>query len=344
MSYIPSNIRNQTPYTPNQGTFRHRLDANESPFPVSEELLHAFYGAMHEAEFNRYPDSTAKALCDAFANRYGIDAAHVVAGDGSDELINLILQNLVGRGERLAVLDPDFSMYRFYAELAGVRVGTFSRNNGFSVGGLADFVRKNNCNAVIFSNPCNPTGTGISRKEILWFLENCPALCIIDEAYMDFWDQSILDVAHNYENLIVLRTLSKAFGAAALRLGFAIANDEMIKALRVIKSPYNVGTLPQLFGTILLNQAENRGEFLAAQAKKLAEKLKCLLPDAVVYDTCTNFVYLEFMQAQSLFDFLCQNGIAVRIFGSKALRIAASTDAEQRVLLTAIKKWKESQR
>ncbi len=342
MSYIPAHIRSQTPYQPNAGRFRIRLDANESPFPLSDATRKAVYDALQTVDFNRYPDPAAADLCAAFAQRYGVDPATVTAGDGSDELINLIVQNLVGKGQRLAVLTPDFSMYRFYAELAGVSVFACERGND-TLSRLLSLVKKENCDAVLFSNPCNPTGEGFERDEMRAFLRDCRALCVVDEAYMDFWDQSLLDEAAQHENLIVLRTLSKAWGGAALRVGFAVANPEFTRALQVIKSPYNVGTLPQIVGAALLRTGENKGAFLALQAKRLAQALRALLPEAIVTEPRANFVFIRMRDANALFEALAKDGIAVRRFDG-ALRITASVDAEQDELLASVKKWKETAR
>lgn len=132
---------------------------------------------------------------------------------------------------------------------------------------------------MIFSNPCNPTGQGYDRKSVLQFVLSTDALCIIDEAYMDFWDQSILADAPWLENAFVLRTLSKVFGAAALRLGFAVANAKLTAALRTAKSPYNVNAVSQAFGKLLLERRDaDRQRRAGGGGAQTAEGTAALFP------------------------------------------------------------------
>lgn len=153
---------------------------------------------------------------------------------------------------------------------------------------------------------------------------------------MDFWDQSIIDVCDRYENLIVLRTLSKALGCAGLRLGFAVGHKSLTDALNVARSPYNVNTLSQQLGRLILESNINNGEFLAKQAQKLSEKLAELIRDAKIYPTCANLVYLEHKDAKKIYEGLLMRGIAIRFFSPDRLRITASTDSEQEMLYSAI--------
>ncbi len=339
MNYVSKKMKGKTPYLPVEGNFSVRLDANESPFDLPRTVKARFAEEMLRTPLDRYPDPTAKAVREAFARRYGVDPDRVVVGNGSDELISLIMTSLLDKGDTLAVSVPEFSMYAFYAELSENRVLCYRKPENYSLDGLLAFVRDNGCRAVVFSNPCNPTGEGFDREAVLSFVKNCPALCVVDEAYMDFWDQSILDVAANCENLIVLRTLSKAYGAAGIRCGFAVGHKSLIDALNVARSPYNVNTLTQVMARLVLElpETDSPAPFLARQAQKLAAELRILLPGATVSRTRTNFVYLRTGDAEKLAEGLARRGIAVRFFAPDHLRITASTDEELKRLYTAIK-------
>ena len=342
MSFVSKKMQGKVPYEPNCGDFRLRLDANESPFVPDKSIIEKFVAALSDTSspaynLNRYPDPSSHELRLAFAKRYGVAVENTVAGNGSDELISIIMTSLFDSGDTIAVANPEFSMYAFYAQLSENTVFYTDKDENYSLDSLLDFVKKNNCRAVIFSNPCNPTGMGFKRAQVLNFVENCPALCIVDEAYMDFWDQSILDVADKYENLIVLRTLSKAYGAAAIRAGFAVGHRSLIDALSVARSPYNVNSLTQLLGKLVLeSETSNQGKFLAEQAKKLTDILKNLLPDATFYPSHTNFVYFKTDKAKQIFEGLLSDGIAVRYFAPSHLRITASTDEEQSILADSL--------
>ena len=336
MNYVSKKMRDKTPYEPICGEYKVRLDANESPFPIPQNIIEKFTVWLSSNALDRYPDPSCVALRAAFAKRYGVDASRVVAGNGSDELISVIMTSLLDKGDSLAVATPEFSMYAFYAGLSENTVFFTQKDENYSLDTLLDFVKEKGARAVIFSNPCNPTGQGFDRETVLSFVENCPALCIVDEAYMDFWDQSILDVCDKYENLIVLRTLSKAFGAAGLRLGFAVGHESLINAINVARSPYNVNSLSQELGRLVLESDIDNGTYLAAQAQKLSRKLSELLPDAKIHPTCANFVYLEHRSSKQIYEGLLCRGVAVRYFSPDRLRITASTDEELSLLYAAI--------
>ena len=339
MNYVSKKMKGKTPYIPVEGNFSVRLDANESPFDLPRSVKTRFAEEMLRTPLDRYPDPTAKAVREAFARRYGVDPDRVVVGNGSDELISLIMTSLLDKGDTLAVPVPEFSMYAFYAELSENRVLCYRKPEEYTLGGLLTFVRENGCRAVVFSNPCNPTGEGFDREAVLSFVKNCPALCVVDEAYMDFWDQSILDVAADFENLIVLRTLSKAYGAAGIRCGFAVGHQSLSDALHGARRPYNVTTRTQEMARLVLElpETDSPAPFLARQAQKLAAELRILLPGATVSRTRTNFVYLRTGDAEKLAQGLARRGIAVRFFAPDHLRITASTDEELKRLYTAIK-------
>lgn len=344
MSFVSKKMEGKVPYEPISGKFRIRLDANESPFSISNEVIKKFTAALTDlssplSALNRYPDPASTCLRKAFAQKYCVPVNCTVAGNGSDELISIIMTSLLDKGDTLAVADPDFSMYAFYAQLSENTVFYMTKDLNYSLDKLLTFVKKNSCRAVIISNPCNPTGHGFRRDEVISFVEKCPALCIIDEAYMDFWDQSILDVATTYENLIVLRTLSKAYGAAGLRAGFAVGHRSLINALDVARSPYNVNSMTQLLGTLVLeDNRSNNGKFLSEQAQKLSSELSSIFPDADIFPTKTNFVYMRLSYAEKVYKALLADGIAVRYFKPDHLRITASTDEELSELYKSLKK------
>ncbi len=327
----------QVPYEPICGEYKVRLDANESPFSLPADIIRKFTELLENNSLNRYPDPSSSAVRRAFADRYGVKYENVVAGNGSDELISVIMTSLFDKGDSLCVATPEFSMYAFYATLSENTVFFMPKAENYTLDALLSFVKEQKARAVVFSNPCNPTGQGFAREDVIRFVEECPALVIVDEAYMDFWDQSILDVSDRYENLIVLKTLSKMFGAAGIRLGFATGHKTLINALNVARSPYNVNSLTQSMGKIILESDIDNGKLLATQAQKLSSALSVLLPDADIYPTRANFVYLRVNNAKEIYDGLLDRGVAVRFFSPDRLRISASTDSELDILYSAIK-------
>lgn len=337
MNYVSKKMAGKVPYEPICGEYKVRLDANESPFPVSDSVIEEFTKSLENNSINRYPDPSSASVRKAFSKRYGVNFENIVAGNGSDELISLIMTCLFDKGESLCVATPEFSMYAFYAQLSENTVHFMPKADNYNLSDLLDFVKEKKARAVIFSNPCNPTGQGFERDKVIKFIENCPALVIVDEAYMDFWNESILDVADKYENLIVLRTLSKMYGSAGIRLGFAVGHRSLINALNIARSPYNVNTLTQLLGELVLESDIDNGKYLANQAQKLSAELCRLLPEAKIYPTHANFVYLETVNAKKIYEGLLDRGVAVRFFSPDRLRITASVDGELDILYSAIK-------
>lgn len=337
-------LKDLKPYDPISGDYSIRLDANESFLELPIELLEKAQYAMADIAFNRYPDPNATELCESFGAYYGIDPALVTAGNGSDEWLFIIASSFLMRGDKILTVEPDFSMYRFYGFLAEAESVVYQKKEDLTidVDALIAAVNESGAKVVLFSNPCNPTSLGLRREEVRKLITSVSALVVLDEAYMDFWDQSLLHDAPALSNLIVLRTLSKAWGAAGLRLGFAVSSPGLISALNAARSPYNVGTPAQILGRILLEQGESRGAFLAEQARKLEGQLKLLLPQARVFPTHTNFVYLETQDAAQIYEYLKEQGIIIRLFGQNALRITASVDEELGALYAALEQMKEA--
>ena len=348
MSYeLCEKIRSLEPYEPSTGEYKIRLDANESYMNFSENVMKSFAERVSALAFNRYPDPTAGEICRLFADFYDLPAECVAAGNGSDELLSIIIQSMLMKGEKMAVAEPDFSMYSFYAHIAEAQVLVENRVNGvFDIDKIADFINCNGVKLYIFSNPCNPTGGGIDACEVIRLTALCPdCLIIADEAYMDFWNQSVLSYAGKLQNLLVLKTCSKAFGAAAIRCGFAIGTPAVIRAIKAVKSPYNVSTLTQAAAAALLEHPDELRQRIAEINKqrdslyegifKLAEKTGRF----TVGETHTNFVLLQMDKALALeiFEQLKLSGIIIRCFGDK-LRITAGSEGENTELLNALER------
>ena len=338
-------MRNLTPYAPIEGDYKIRLDANESYFPPTEELRQELADAAISVAFNRYPDPYAVELCEAFADLYEVPASSVTAGNGSDELISLICGSLLQKGDRVLTFSPDFSMYRFYGEIFENPVDVLEKDADFSidVDKAIRYIREKQVKAVIFSNPCNPTGCGLSREEVRRLISSVDALVVLDEAYMDFWDQSLLPEVQSYDNLILLKTCSKAIGMAALRVGFAVAKPTLTIALRAAKSPYNVNAVSQAMAACILRKRkllESCRNALVQSAASLQKAFVSLAGEfpvlEEVYPTCTNFVFLRSSKSREIHGALLEHSIAVRCFDGY-LRITAGSAGENGELLSALR-------
>lgn len=341
-------IKNLTPYEPISGTYDIRLDANECTSNYTPELLGMVHGVVDRLDFNRYPDPTCLNLRKSFADFYGIDYKNVTVGNGSDELIFLIESAFLKKGDKLLVASPDFSMYEFYGSISENPCVKYSKNIELNIDifKLIDKVNNEDVKLLIFSNPCNPTGQSISKEDCVKLVKSTDALVVLDEAYMDFWseDESLLKEVNDYDNLIVFRTASKAMGSAALRLGFAVANEKISKAIASVKSPYNVNSLSQTIGTELYKNKD----FLKNRIKTIVEnndilyneltRLSQKTDDFKVFPTKTNFVFVKTSFGKELWEYLKSNSIAIRYMGDY-IRITAGTREEIKTVINTIEKY-----
>jgi histidinol-phosphate aminotransferase len=320
------------------------LDANESFLNLPKDVLEEIKKALGEISFNRYPDPFASELCKAFGAFYGVDPNHITAGNGSDELISVLLSAFLMRGETMITTDPDFSMYTFYPHLTESNCILLNKpgDGAMRVEDLIRTIKENNARLLLFSNPCNPTGLGLRKEDVHRLITSVDALVVLDEAYMDFWEcgQSFLGKENQYDNLIILRTCSK-MGLAAARLGFAVANQHITDLIRAVKSPYNVNVMTQRVGTIFLNHPDLvRGNIQkVVDSRRYLEKalqaLKKKYPEKFsMEESVTNFLYLRLENAKEIYEALLQKGISVRCF-PQALRVTAGSPTENEKFLEA---------
>ena len=342
MYQLNEKIKDLKPYDPIQGSYRVRLDANESFLPLPQALVEEAKAAVERTAFNRYPDPAARELCQAFAACYGVQPQQVVAGNGSDELITVLFEAFLEKGDAFATVEPDFSMYAFNGHLHEARHVAIPKGKDLrlDVEAVAAACQREQVKLLIFSNPCNPTSLVCGREEMRKLIDSLPdTLVVLDEAYMDFSDQSLLGEVEDHPNLMVLRTCSKAFGMAALRLGFAVCGKTLAGALRAVKSPYNVNSLSQAVGTAVLRR---KGELdraletilrsrdqLYAGLRELGEKYPGrfrLLPGE------TNFAALEMEDGPELLAYLARQGVAIRYTGG-LVRVTCGAPEENKIVL-----------
>lgn len=350
MFELNEKVKNLTPYEPISGTYEIRLDANESFLTVPEEIETEMVEALRNSTLNRYPDPNATKLVEGFSKYFKVNPDCVTAGNGSDEIISVIMNAFLQKGDKILTLEPDFSMYRFYAEIAECESVKYQKNDDLDVN-VDDVIALANTEKVrivIFSNPCNPTSRIIRKEDIRKLINSVNALVVLDEAYMDFAeDESLLAEFENYDNLIILKTCSKALGSAALRLGFAIANKTLTNVIRAVKSPYNVNSVSQALGEVLFSHPDYIDYCIETVVKSKEELYNSLLElssktDKIerIYDSHTNFVFLKVKNAKEVFEKMKNCGIIIRNMGEN-LRITAGTKYENDKMLATLQRTLE---
>lgn len=343
--FFKERLSNFKPYNAILPECNIRLDANESFLNIHPKIIEEIIEQIKTLDFNRYPDSSAKELCKVYGQYIGIDGKNIMAGNGSDDLIQIIINTFIDKGDKLLCINPDFSMYKVYGELAFGKIVLYELDKDFKldIDNFIKSIKKENPKLILLSNPNNPTGGIIKKQDIIKILENSNAIVVIDEAYYDFSGESIVNEIEKYENLIVLRTCSKALAAASLRLGLLITNSKILEELKKYKQPFNVNLLSQKIGITILKNTEINKEALEkileekAFLQKELEKIKRLK----AYPSHTNFFLIEFDDAKKVHQSLLEKGIFVRKFTEGRvkdfLRITVGNREENEILIKSLK-------
>ncbi len=317
------------------------LNANESPFPLPAMIREEVKVRVDDIDFHRYPQDSAKALRAAYGSYLHINADQILFGNGSDEMIGFLIGHFIHQGKCVYTLQPDFSMYDYYTAIHDGKILTYPCDGAqpFSVSDFITYGKQNEVDLILFSNPNNPTGRWLAPKEIHQILDAFPTIpIIVDEAYGEFAPASIVHDVDQYENLIVLRTLSKAFGIAALRCGCMITNLQRMKQLRPHKVPYNVNSLTQMIAELVLTHHEIMAEnvkTIIGQRELLYKELQAFSEAGLtIFPSEANFLYGKTARKHELFAALKKHQIYIRDYAnSDAFRITIGTPDENKMMI-----------
>ena len=322
MKWVRDNIRDLKKYKENISPYRIKLDANEGENLFFKNIDDIDLDVLKE--INRYPDSSAEKLREKIGEYIGINPENIIAGNGSSEMIELVMKTFIDKGDKILSFVPTFAMYDIFskiysAEFIGIegKSGDFSTpRDDFSVDIdiLIEKAKEINPKLILVCNPNNPTGDLISSDDIEKLLKNTDALVVLDEAYIEFADVSMVDEIDKYKNLIVLRTLSKAIGLAGIRLGYMAANREIIDWVSKVKAPYSLNSLTQAFGIMAIDRRDLIEDYIKrekTEREKMYNELKAL--GLKVYPTSTNFI-LFYSEIDNLSGKTQNDGILIREF------------------------------
>lgn len=259
-SLIRPELAELTSYLPDLRSYQVRLDANEAPPLLSDEVLARLARAAGQVGWERYPDPTAHDLRGAIAGRLGATPAEILVGAGSDELIALLL-TVLARPRRqgpvsILTTSPTFVMYRQHARARGLRIVEIPLDDAWDLPGAAleEAIENHAPNLIFIASPNNPTGNLASLERLEWLIARAAdALVVIDEAYVDYASRDQLHLYRRYPNVAIMRTLSK-IGFAALRVGYLLASSDLVAALDKARSPYNVPAVSQRLATMVLTE------------------------------------------------------------------------------------------
>lgn len=329
-------------------TFPHRirLDANESPFDLPEEVRDEVQKRLETLPTNRYPDSETSLLRQALAERFGHHPDGIVVGNGSDELVALLIQALGRPDARVLSPEPSFSMYRILAATAGVEYRGVPLDATFELDpdAIRHALRPEGTHLLFLSYPNNPTGNCWNTSSILSLLEEPNLLVVVDEAYAEFSGKSFVSRLEEYPNLIVLRTFSKAFGLAGLRVGYLLADPAWATCINKVRLPYNVNRWSQEVARTALKYTPLFEERIALLRRERDRLYAALKEDNRFepFPSEANFVLFRVPGgSDACFHRLLSRGILIRNLNrpgplANCLRVTAGTPEENETFLTAL--------
>jgi len=336
-SLIRENIKKLKPYSTARDEFKGTadvyLDANENPFTSA---------------YNRYPDPLQKKLKERIGEIKKINASQIFLGNGSDEAIDLIIRAFCEPGKNsILITEPTYGMYAVCAGVNDVQIKKVNLNPDFDLD--LKVIKENlddNVKIIFLCSPNNPSGNLLSENKITDLLKSFDGIVVVDEAYIDFAGMSgFLPALSSHPNLIILQTLSKAWGLAGLRLGMAFASEEIISVLNKIKYPYNINVLTQQVVLEKLSSIEEKNKQVDAilqQRSILTQQLQTIPMVQRVYPTDANFVLVKMKDARKIYDQLIDHSIIVRdrstvILCEDCLRITVGTPDENNKLIETLK-------
>jgi histidinol-phosphate aminotransferase len=300
------------------------LDANESPY---------------NTDYNRYPDPYQHQLKKKLASIKKVQPEQIFIGNGSDEAIDLIIRLFCNDGDNIIIPSPTYGMYKVSAEINNVKLKTCLLNDDFS---LPNIKTDTDTKVVFLCSPNNPSGNSLDID-----LDSFNCIVVVDEAYIDFSTRpSFVNQLDNYPNLIVLQTLSKAWGLAGIRLGMAFAHPKIISLLNKIKPPYNINTATQKVALEALdrqNETDERVRSILFERMRVAKLLLNLKSVKKVYPSDANFLLVRIDDARDVYTKLVSEGIVVRDRSQvrlceDCLRITIGTHEENEKLLAVLRK------
>ncbi|MCH8206562.1 MAG: histidinol-phosphate transaminase [Chloroflexi bacterium] len=318
-----------------------KLNGNENPYGGSPKAAEA----VANTPLHIYPDPLQRKIRSALAGYTGMDEEYIVAGAGSDELIDLLFRLFISPGDEILDFDPTFAMYGFCARVAGGEIRMVPRDELFEIDLDATRDAIGPDTKIIFvSSPNNPTGNLASEAQVRALLET-GLIVVVDEAYYEFCKQTAAGLVPDHENLVVLRTMSKWAGLAGLRIGYGIMSPNLVRHIIDIKSPYNVNVAAEAALVASIDDAPallDNVDLIVKERDRMYSLLE-EMPGVNPWPSYGNFVLCQFApgRAEPIFEELASRGIFVRNFSSDRLRdcfrIAVGTPDQTDAVIEALK-------
>ena len=332
-------------------SYRIKVNANEStlnlPPPVEDRVMNR----LAFLAFNRYPNEEYYSLVEQIAKNFSVDSAQILLGGGSSEIIEKVFHAFGGAGRKIVYPQPSFSMYKIYAKAADAIGIPFDLNEKFDldVDAFIKKIREVCASLAVVCNPNNPTGNALTPAQVEKIAASIECAFLLDEAYVEFYGQSAVNLVAKYPNLIVARTFSKAYGMAGARVGYMIAQTDVTRMINKTFMPYHMNILSLAAADIVYQMRDEftpRLHMTISERKRVFEELK-KFPELEVFPSETNFILIRLARAEELKNYLESLDIGIRYFSPSSfglkncLRISIGTRSENDEVLAAIKNFVE---
>ena len=347
MNLLSDKANKIVPYVPGEqpkeGNFI-KLNTNENPYSPSENVKNAIKNINYDL-LRLYPDPESSELREEYAKMFSLKSENIFVGNGSDEVLATAFQTFFMDKDDVLIPDITYSFYPVYCDLYDVNAKIIPLKEDYKID-INDYLIENN--GIVIANPNAPTGISLKKEEIEKILKNNPrSVVLIDEAYMDFGEESVVSFVNEYENLLVTRTLSKSYSLAGLRIGFAIGNKNLIEGMNRIKNSFNsypIDRIAQIAAIEAIKDIEyfnKTKDMIIATRERILSELKEL--GFIVLDSKTNFLFIRHKEkvAEEIFKILKENKILVRYFKKPRLdnwlRVTIGTDKEMDEFIRVLK-------
>jgi histidinol-phosphate aminotransferase len=325
-----------------------KINQNENPFDAPPAIKEETLRRLEKRKWSRYPDFIPVSLQERLADFSSWQKDGVIAGNGSNELIQALLMVTIGEGNRVLISEPTFALYRQVTTVLGGDVISvpLTKDFQFDVESLAREIEQKKPNVVILCSPNNPTGCVISLEDLRRMLSIAPGLVVIDEAYHEFAQRSVVSLLNEFDRLVVLRTFSKAMALAALRVGYLLASPELVTEIRKAVLPYNLNAFSQTAAEVAIDLYEAEMlplvRVIISERDRLFQELKKIQGLSPVKSEANFMIAKASFGPKKIFDELIKKDILVRDVSSYPMlseyfRISVGTAEENDLLVEALR-------
>ena len=332
--------------------YRVKVNANECTLNLPPLVEERVMNRLSHVAFNRYPNEEYYSLVEQIAKNFSVGDAQVLLGGGSSEIIEKVFHAFGGNGRRVVFPQPSFSMYKIYAKAAESEGVPFDLDANFNldVDAFIEKVHEVNASLAVVCNPNNPTGNALTPAQVEKLAAAIDCAFLLDEAYVEFYGRSAINLVAKYPNLLVARTFSKAYGLAGARVGYMIAQADVTRMVNKTFMPYHLNTLSLATADIVYQMRDEfvpRIQMIVAERKRMSERLK-ELSGVEVFPSETNFILFRTSRAAELKDYLESLSIGIRYFAPNSfglkncLRVSIGTRIENDEVFAAIKHFTET--